>query len=144
MIITLDTNVLFSGLYSRRGASNFILNLIVEEKIKLALSVNTFFEYYDVLMRDSTLRDLNLHQEEIEDILDLLALLAQKHSIYFLLRPNLSDEDDNMFVECAFKSNSDYLITSNVKDYKSSELKDLGFQLLTPTEFVTEWRKSNE
>ena len=29
------------------------------------------------------------------------------------MRPNLPDENDNIFMECAFASNSDYLITSN-------------------------------
>lgn len=144
MIITLDTNVLYAGLYSKKGASNFILRLIIDEKIKLAITVNTYFEYYDVLTRESTKEDFNLTSKEIEDILDLLALLAQKHSVYFLLRPNLSDEADNMFMECAFTSNSEYLITSNIKDYNSSELKDFVFNLITPKEFVIRWRESHE
>jgi hypothetical protein len=45
----------------------------------------------------------------VEDVLDLLALLAKKHNIYFLLRPNLIDEKDNIFCECAFASDSEYL-----------------------------------
>ena len=78
---------------------------------------------------------LNLSVKEVEDFLDLLALLAQKHSIYYLLRPNLPDENDNIFMECAFASNSDYLVTSNVKDFKRGELKGFGFKIVTPKEF---------
>ncbi len=92
MIVTVDTNVLFSALYSNRGASHKILNLILKEKLKIGISVQTYFEYYDVLMREDNLIKLGLTNTEIEDILDLLALLAQKHSIYFLLRPNLRDQ----------------------------------------------------
>ena len=66
-------------------------------------------------MWKETLSKLDLSLEEIEDVLDLLVLLAKKQSIYFLLRPNLIDEKDNLFYECAFASNSGYLITSNVK-----------------------------
>jgi putative PIN family toxin of toxin-antitoxin system len=89
MIVTVDTNVIFSALYSNLGASHQILRLILDEKIKLALSPQIYFEYYDVLVREENLAKINLTVEEIEEILDLLALLAQKHSIYFLLRPNL-------------------------------------------------------
>lgn len=139
MLVTVDTNVIFSALYSKRGASHFILQLVLDEKIELALSTQTYFEYYDVLTRKENLRKLNLAVGEIEDILDLLAILAKKHSIYFLLRPNLIDEKDNMVFECAFASNSDYLITSNIKDFKQSELKGFNFKIITPGEFHKLW-----
>ena len=103
------------------NSSHKILKLIMSEELKIALSAQMFFEYYDVLIRDENLQKFNLTIGEIEDILDLLALLAQKYSIYYLLRPNLSDENDNIFVECAFASNSDYLITFNIKDFKHVE-----------------------
>ena len=144
MIITVDTNVIFSALYSNRGASHYILRLILDEKVRLALSPQVYFEYYDVLTRKEISEKLNLSIGEIEDILDLLALLAQKHSIYFLLRPNLSDENDNMICECAFASNSDYLITSNTKDFKSGELKGFAFKLVTPKDFYKLWKSEYE
>ena len=144
MIVTLDTNVIYSGLYSKKGASHFILNLILDEKLKLAVSTQIYFEYYDVLTRKKTLDDLNLSKEEVEDFLDLIALLSQKHSIYFLLRPNLPDEKDNIFVECAFASNSEYLITSNIKDFKNSELGSFKYKLVTPSQFYKLWSGQNE
>jgi putative PIN family toxin of toxin-antitoxin system len=144
MIITVDTNVIYSGLYSKLGASNGILQLILKEEVKLALSPQTYFEYYDVLTREENLKMLSLTISEVEDILDLLAALSQKHSIYFLLKPNLIEEKDNIFMECAFSSNSDYLITSNVKDFKGGELKGFRFKIVTPREFYKEWRRSHE
>ncbi|QTA80818.1 Putative toxin-antitoxin system, toxin component, PIN family [Desulfonema limicola] len=144
MIITADTNVIFSALYSIKGASHYILRLILEEKIKLAISPQVYFEYYDVLTRKENLEKLGMSACEIEDILDLLALLAQKHSIYFLLRPNLTDENDNMICECAFASSSKYLITSNIRDFKGGELKGFGFRLITPRDFCIMWRAENE
>ncbi len=143
MVVTVDTNVIFSALYSNLGASHQILRLIIEEKIKLALSPQMYFEYYDVLVREGNLTKLSLTIEEVEDILDLLALLAQKHSIYFLLRPNLMDEKDNLVVECAFASDSDYLITSNVKHFKGSELKGFKFKVVTPREFYKLWESKH-
>ena len=135
MTITVDTNVIFSAFYSSKGASHSIIKMIIDEELKIAISPQIYFEYYEVLTRIENLKVLNLSVAEVEDFLDLLALLAQKHSIYYLLRPNLPDEADNIFVECAFASNSDYLITSNIKDFKKSELKGFKFNVVTPKEF---------
>lgn len=143
MIVTVDTNVIYSALYSNLGASHQILRLIFDEKVDLALSPAIFLEYYDVLSREETLTQIDLSIEEIEDILDLLVLLARKQSIYFLLRPNLIDEKDNLFYECAFASNSEYLITSNVKHFKSAELKGFNFKIVTPGEFYNLWESKH-
>ena len=140
MIVTVDTNVIYSALFSNLGASHRILRLILDEKVNLALSLPIFLEYYDVLSREETLAKLNLSIHEIEDILDLLVLLAKKQSIYFLLRPNLIDERDNIFYECTFASNSEYLITSNVKHFKTSELKGFNFKIITPGDFYKLWK----
>jgi putative PIN family toxin of toxin-antitoxin system len=144
MIVTIDTNVIFSALHSKRGASHRILQAIIDERLKIAVSTQTYFEYYDVLTRPENLRKLNLTVGKVEDILDLLALLAQKKSVYYLLRPNLQDENDNIFVECAFASNSDFLITSNVRDYRQSELRGFKFRVVTSAQFYTLWSKAHE
>ena len=144
MIITIDTNVIFSALYSNKGASHLIVKMIIDEKIKLAVSPQIYFEYYDVLMREENLKLLNPSEKEVEDFLDLLPLLAQKHSIYYLLRPNLPDENDNIFMECAFASNSDYLVTSNIRDFKQGELKGFGFRAMTSNEFYKILEAKNE
>jgi predicted nucleic acid-binding protein len=118
--------------------------LILKEEVTLAISSPVYFEYYDVLAREENLIKLGLSIEQVEDVLDLLALLAKKHNIYFLLRPNLIDEKDNIFCECAFASDSEYLITSNIKDFKSAELKGFKFKIVTPREFYQLWKSSHE
>ena len=85
-----------------------------------------------------------LNTEQVEDVLDLLVLLAQKQKIYYRLRPNLRDENDNLFVECAFASNSNYLITSNIRDFDGGELRGFKFEVLTPKDFYQMWRKNYE
>jgi putative PIN family toxin of toxin-antitoxin system len=142
MVITIDTNVIFQALYSSSGASNKILNLVLEKKLFLAMSIPIYFEYYDVLTRKENLNALDLKIDEVEDILDLLVLNAKKKMIYFLLRPNLLDEKDNIFVECAFASNSSFLITSNIKDFRHGELKGFGFEIITPSDFLKLWRNN--
>ena len=144
MIVTIDTNVLLAGLISQSGASHQILKLITKEKITLALSTQVLLEYDDVLKRKEILELTQLNQAEVEDVLDLLALLAQQNNIYYRLRPNLRDEKDNLFIECAFASNSNYLLTSNIRDFKSGELKGFKFKVLTPKGFYQMWRKEHE
>ncbi len=144
MIVTLDTNVILAALLSREGASHRILRLVIEERLNIALSTPVILEYDDVLNREEILQRLNMSRSQIEDILDLLVLLADKHSIYFRQRPNLFDEKDNLFIECAFASNSHYLITSNIRDYSLGELKGHPFKVITPGDFYYLWRCNYE
>ncbi len=140
----MDTNVLLAAHISQSGASYKILRLIIDEKISLALSTQILLEYDEVLKREEILKLTRLNIEQVEDVLDLLVLLAQKQKIYYRLRPNLRDENDNLFAECAFASNSNYLITSNIRDFKGGELKGFEFKALTPKDFYQMWRKKHE
>ena len=136
--------MLLAALLSQAGASHRILRLIIEEKLNIALSTPVILEYDDVLKRKKILEQLKISSNQVEDILDLLVLLADKYSIYYRLRPNLLDENDNLFVECAFASNSHYLITSNIKDFTRGELKNHSFQVVTPGDFYYFWRCTYE
>lgn len=144
LIITLDTNVLFAALYSSAGASYKILKLIIDEKIRLSLTVPVYFEYVEVLTSEENLKKFELSKEEISDVIDLLILLAKKQKIYYLLRPNLIDESDNIFTECAFASNSEFIITNNIKHYKTGQLKESGFTIITPKNFYRMWKEKYE
>ena len=140
MVVTLDTNVVLAALLSQNGASHLILKLILDENLNIALTTPVVLEYDDVFNRREILENLDLSREQVEDVSDLLVLLADKHSIYYRLRPNLLDEDDNLFVECAFTSNSRYLVTSNIKDFTRGELKNYPFEVITPGDFYHLWR----
>jgi predicted nucleic acid-binding protein len=57
------------------------------------------------------------------------------------MRPNLRDEADNIFVELAFGSGSEYLITKNIRDFTVDTDLNLGqLTIVTPAEFMKEWR----
>jgi putative PIN family toxin of toxin-antitoxin system len=139
--VTVGTNVVYAGLYSRAGASNRILQYIIDEELVPAITSPVYFEYCDVLTRPESLAAFELKAHEVGSVLDAIALLARKHRVHYLLRSNLLDESDNIFLECAFASNTRYLITSNVKHFTSGEL--LGFEklIVTPSEFL---RRMNE
>ena len=145
MRVTIDTNVFYQALRDNRGASYFILDLIVQRKIELALSTAVFMEYSDVLLREKSGKDLDLSTENINAFLDFIVLVATPFSINYLMRPNLQDENDNLFVDLAFASNSKFLITSNLKDFNSNKnLRFDSFTVISPTEYVKFWRKEYE
>jgi putative PIN family toxin of toxin-antitoxin system len=111
--VTLDTNILYQALYSRSGASYAILQLIRTGAIELALSVPVFEEYRQVLLRPRTQKETGRSRQEMETVLDFLALVGVVTPIHYLWRPNLPDAGDDMFVELAVASGSEYLITRN-------------------------------
>lgn len=142
--LTVDTSVLFQALHSTRGASHHVLQLIERREIDIALTVPVFFEYQEVLYRPEMLAKLEMEREDVDAVLDLLLLRGELHAISFLLRPNLTDPDDDLFVECAFASQSDFLVTSNIRDFTGGELGPLPFTVLTPTAFCRQWRRAHE
>jgi len=113
-------------------------------KIQIALSVPVFSEYQDVLTRKKSLDDFELEIEDIDKILRFIAYVGKTFEIFYLFRPNLKDEKDNMLVELALTSHSNYLITSNISDFKNAELKFDQLNIITPIEFVKIWRENND
>lgn len=145
MMITLDTNVLYQALRNKNGASHYILNLITDRNVRLAISVSVFTEYRDVLLRKKSLDDLGLDKKDIKAVLEFIAFVGIPFTIFYTFRPNLKDEADNIFVELAITSNSKYLITSNTKDYlKGNDLNFEDLRVITPSDFVRSWRNEYE
>lgn len=142
-MITLDTNIIYQALKSSSGASFYILQQVRERRIQIALSVPLFEEYEDVLKREKSLDDLELDVEDIDKFLRFIAWVGKPYKSYFLFRPNLKDEKDNMVVELAIASQSDYLVTSNVKDFDNAELRFDQLKVVTPAEFVKLWRSKD-
>ena len=143
MLVTLDTNIIYQALKSTNGASYFILQQVRERKIQIALSVPLFEEYQDVLKRKKSRDDFGLDVEDIDKFLRFIAYVGKPFKTYFLFRPNLKDEKDNMLVELAVTSQSDYLLTSNIKDFKNAELKFDQLKIVTPSEFAKIWRSKD-
>lgn len=142
MLVTLDTNVLYQALKSTRGASHYILQQVRERQVQIALSVPLFHEYQDVLKREKSVKDFGLKTEDIDKFLRFIAYVGRTFETYFLFRPNLGDEKDNMIVELAVTSQSEYLVTSNIKDFQNAELQFDQLHVITPGEFVKIWRSN--
>ena len=132
--IILDTNVLFAGLYSSRGASFRVLQAIEEGKLKVVLSTTLLFEYEDILKRNQVV--LGLTNQEIEKILDYLCMQSEHQKIYFLWRPFLADLKDDHLLELAIASGTKLIVTQNTKDFKGAE--EFGIRSITPKELLEE------
>jgi len=130
--IILDTNVLYAGLYSSKGASFKVLRAIDDGKLRSVLSTALLFEYEDILKRNQEI--LNLSNQEIEKILDNLCLLSDHQKIYFLWRPRLPDSKDDHLLELAVASGVSLVVTHNVSDFKGSD--KFGVRPITPKELL--------
>ena len=77
--------------------------------------------------------------KDITDLTQYLCSIAHKQSIYYLWRPWLKDPKDDMVLEAAFASQSDYIVTYNSKDFKGKGIEDsFGTKPVTAKELLVE------
>ncbi len=91
-----------------------------------------FIEYEVTAKRNK--EQLKLEESVIDDILDYLAEIGDRRDIYFLWRPFLKDPKDDLVLEIAVESKSDFIISYNKKDFKN--VGKFGLKVLTPQEFL--------
>ena len=130
--IVLDTNVLYSGLYSSEGASYVILEKIYDGLVIPVISTPLIFEYEEVLKRYQSI--LNLSDNEIDKLLDNICDLGEAQKISFLWRPYLKDPKDDHVLELAIASNTNMIVTHNIKDFRGSE--NFGINVIKPGQFL--------
>lgn len=131
--IVVDTNVIVSALKSRKGFSFKLLKMIDNGNFAVAISVPIIFEYEYAIAKN--ISEMTLDQSDIDSILDYICFIGEKREIFYLWRPILSDPKDDMFLETAVESNSDYIITFNKKDFQGIE--KFNIKTLTPKEFLS-------
>ncbi len=132
--VVLDTNVLVSGLRSRRGASNRLLGLVGKGLFEINLSVALVLEYEAVLKRLVT--ELPYSLGEIDEFMAYLCEVGQPRRIYYHWRPMLSDANDEFVLELAVAAQCQYLVTFNRAHYRGAE--QFGIHVVTPREFLQE------
>jgi putative PIN family toxin of toxin-antitoxin system len=130
--VVIDTNVIISGLRSRRGRAFQLLTLIGTGKFDIHLSVSLVLEYSEVLLRQISHLDLN--REEVDDLVDFYCSVGVQNEIFFLWRPLLRDPKDDMVLELAVKAGCESIITYNTRDFAGAE--QFGLNLLEPSEFL--------
>jgi putative PIN family toxin of toxin-antitoxin system len=128
----MDTNVLFAGLRSRRGASFQILDGLWQRKWTLVLSNTVLTEYEEILKREATVLDFSA--ERIDKLLNALCSLADRRQLSESWVPALTDSDDEALVHLAVEARADYLVSHNIRHLAPA--RKLGVTLLEPREFL--------
>ncbi|MFN0112259.1 MAG: putative toxin-antitoxin system toxin component, PIN family [Blastocatellia bacterium] len=128
----IDTNVVIAAQRSKRGASSKLMSLIGTGRFGLHISVPLILEYEEILLREWM--QLGLTSRDVDDLLNAICALAEHHQIYFLWRPFLQDEKDEMVLELVLASSCDYLVTYNKRDFRGAE--KLGVRVVDAREFL--------
>ncbi len=137
--VVLDTNILVAGLRSSSGASAELLRQARHGNLVLAATPPLFLEYEDVLKRAEHLSASELTVAQIDIFLGALAHIIEPVELNFRWRPQLTDPDDEMFLEAAINGRVDALITFNSKHFLAAATM-FGLQLWLPSELLRRMR----
>jgi len=130
MKLVIDTNVMVEAITSKNPYHKIFRSLI-EGINHFVISNEIYFEYIEVFQRiysTETLREITLFFTYSPALIKI-----SPHYRFNLIH---TDEDDNKFVDCAIRGNSDFLITS---DHHFNVLKGIDFpkiEVISPGEFI--------
>lgn len=136
MRVVIDTNVLVSALFSRRGAANHVLSAAADGAFVGLASPPLFLEYEDVLKRPEHRLRHGLDLGQVDTLLRSLATRVEPVDVQFLWRPQLRDPDDEMVLEAAINGSADMIVTYNVADFGPAVR--FGLRIATPQDLLKE------
>lgn len=131
----IDTNV-FVGACLGTGASNRVIEACLAQRFQPLMGSALLAEYEDVLGRSPLFAKSRLSADERSELLDIFLATCRWTRIYFGWRPNLRDEGDNHLVELAVAGGASHIVTLNLRDLKSMELRFPGLDVVTPTQLL--------
>ena len=110
--VVLDTNIVVSAMLGSGGLPHAVLNLAMDRVVQLCISEPVMAEYEEVLRRPR----LKIHSGKVT------IALSRIREAGLLVTPTMvvtaaSDEDDNIFLECAEAAGANYVVTGNTKDF---------------------------
>jgi len=138
--IVVDTSVFVSALIGDKGPSRELLRQCLLRRYQPLMGNALFCEYEQVISRDEILSLCPLSKEEIQTLLASFMSVCKWIHIYYLWRPNLSDETDNHLIELAVAGNARIIATNNTKDFKRTELFFPELLIQKPQEVIQNFR----
>lgn len=132
MRLVLDTSVFVSALLGPSGPSREVLRRCLKGEYRPLLGTALLVEYESLLARPDQFESCVLSAFEREEVLDASLSVSELVTVYYLWRPNLPDEADNHVVELAISGDAQYVVTNNVRDFRRSELRLSGLDIVTP------------
>ena len=133
MVLLIDTNVILNYLLQRDDkeldASNIIIKKCVSGECIGYIAFHTISTLWYVLRK----KDDQIKREYLKSICEifLVASASQKEILDAIENSEFIDFEDCLQDKCAKDVDADYIITCNVKDYKSSEV-----EAITPSDFI--------
>jgi len=136
--IVVDTNVLTAALISPEGPNRTVLRRCLLGTYKPLLSNALFSEYEDVTARPAILERCPVAPADVAVLLEAVCSVAEWVPIFYLWRPNLTDEADNHVLELAAAGNARWIVTNNIRDFSKGELHFPDIQIATPSKLLRE------
>lgn len=140
MIVVIDTNV-FVGACLGSPSSSEVLATCLSGEHQPLVGAALLSEYEDVLGRTHLWTKCRLSAVEREELLDIFVGACRWTRIYFGWRPNLRDEGDNHLIELAVAGNAEHIVTRNIRDIGSMDLRFPQLKISTPKDFLRELKK---
>lgn len=123
--IMIDTNVLLDYLLTREpffeDAEKIIISC-VEGKAEGCIAAHSISNMFYILRKDYSIEERRTVLSNVCSIFDVEGIDKAK-LLVGLQNENFSDFEDCLQVECAKAFGAEYIVTRNVADYKSSEVK---------------------
>jgi putative PIN family toxin of toxin-antitoxin system len=140
MKAVLDTNIIVAGLYSKRGASYYLMKAALSGELSFAVSPLVALEYEGVLNQKIEEGFLTVSKEDCGRILS--ALFARAVIVWrpLQIRPTLSDSSDDKILECAVSSDCTHIVTFNKRHFLPAVTAPWGIKVMTAGEFLLHWR----
>jgi putative PIN family toxin of toxin-antitoxin system len=135
MRLVVDTAVMIAAIRSDAGASRQLLVAGLERRYAMLVSVPLLTEYEAVMTRHEHLVVSGLSTEDVSDLLDAVAAIAEPVRLEFLWRPLLTDPDDEMVVETAVNGRADAIVTFNRRHFLPAA-KQFAIEVSSPGEVL--------
>ncbi len=139
--VFLDSNVIFSGLYSSDGAPGIILEHFIEGRIRVVVSQQVLEEVIRAV------------KEKLPEALPSLRTLLLNTPPEVVADPNLPDIErwtkklhlgDAAILAAVISSQPDYFITGDRHFFDDQEIAETaGLKIVTPAEFLERWTKGD-
>ena len=137
--VVIDTDVLVAALAGSGGDARWVFRGCLERRVQPVIGQALFLEYEAVFERTQPWRRSLLTPEERWSLLEDFLSVCEWTEIYYTWRPNLRDEGDKHVIELAVAGSVEAIVTRNVRDYRSPELKFAALRILTPRDFLKEY-----
>ncbi len=125
--VVLDVNVFISSIISFTGSSHKIIELALENKIKVFVSLDILKE-----LEEKLIEEFEQPKEKIERQLALILSYAEVIEPKEKINVIKDDPDDNKFIECASEVNADFIVSWDkhlltLKSYKNIQIVNPGY-----------------